>query len=329
MSNSTPPEVASTDAGTEAAGSAGLPSTELARCLNCGAVLSGLYCSSCGQKHEPHIHSIGHFISEATESITHADSRLWRTLAALVRRPGFLTQEFFAGRRSSYMPPVRLYLVLSVVFFLLASTLSHDTEIVRIDDSDISGAAAKPGTAIKPASPAATDTADRYSEKTGKFCTKATYSGPWQAELEPRLRAGCSKVFADKGRTLAQTLLHNLPRALFVLLPLIALFMRLMYWVPKRFYVEHLLLLLHNHAFVFLAFGVELLISQLPWEWPFGILAFVLTFYMPWYFYKSLRVYYGQGRVLTLTKFVVLSFIYLMVALLTLLVTAIISVATL
>ena len=43
---------------------------------------------------------------------------------------------------------------------------------------------------------------------------------------------------------------------MFVFLPLLALVMKLMYWRPKRYYVEHLLFLVHNHAFVFLALAI-------------------------------------------------------------------------
>ncbi len=57
---------------------------------------------------------------EAFESISHADSRLWRTLWYLLGRPGFLTREFFEGKRVRYLPPFRLYLVISVLFFLVA-----------------------------------------------------------------------------------------------------------------------------------------------------------------------------------------------------------------
>src|SRR6186713_1449752 len=74
-------------------------------CANCGAPLTGEYCATCGQRHEPHVHTIAHFASEAFESITHADSRLWRTLGYLLTRPGLLTREFFDGRRASYLPP--------------------------------------------------------------------------------------------------------------------------------------------------------------------------------------------------------------------------------
>src|SRR6516225_4826461 len=92
-----------------------------AQCENCGAVVSGRYCAACGQRVEPPLHSLWHFTKTATEDLTHADSRLWRTLGALLFRPGYLTREFLAGRRARYLPPVRLYLVISVLFFLWAS----------------------------------------------------------------------------------------------------------------------------------------------------------------------------------------------------------------
>ena len=88
-------------------------------CANCHAALDGEYCAACGQRHEPHVHTVAHFASEALESVSHADSRLWRTLWYLLARPGYLTREFFAGRRVRYLPPFRLYLVISVVFFLV------------------------------------------------------------------------------------------------------------------------------------------------------------------------------------------------------------------
>ena len=88
-------------------------------CANCHAALAGEYCGVCGQRHEPHVHTVAHFAGEAFESVSHADSRLWRTLWYLLARPGFLTREFFAGRRVRYLPPFRLYLVISVLFFLV------------------------------------------------------------------------------------------------------------------------------------------------------------------------------------------------------------------
>ena len=94
---------------------AATPASE--RCENCGNEVTQRYCGACGQRLEPPVHSLWHFSRVATEDLTHADSRLWRTLGALLFRPGNLTAEFLAGRRARYLPPLRLYLVVSVAFF--------------------------------------------------------------------------------------------------------------------------------------------------------------------------------------------------------------------
>src|SRR5262249_35655867 len=88
-------------------------------CANCGADVAARFCCPCGQKHEHALHSIWHVTREVTEDLTHAGSRLWSTMLALLFKPGFLTREFIAGRRVRYLPPLRLYLVLSVLFFLV------------------------------------------------------------------------------------------------------------------------------------------------------------------------------------------------------------------
>ena len=115
------------------------PSTEPSGptpCANCGATVVGHYCSNCGQRFEHEIHSVWHFTREATEDLTHADSRLWGTLYALLFKPGFLTREFLDGRRVRYLPPLRLYLVLSVAFFLIISSVHHEVRAVTFHESN-------------------------------------------------------------------------------------------------------------------------------------------------------------------------------------------------
>ncbi|HEX8783696.1 MAG TPA: DUF3667 domain-containing protein, partial [Steroidobacteraceae bacterium] len=114
-----------------------------ARCDNCGAAVSGHFCAACGQRLEAPVQSLLHFTREATEDLTHADSRLWRTIGALLFRPGYLTREFLAGRRARYLPPVRLYLVISVAFFLWASA-THHLRVVLFPEHDPSKATIAP-----------------------------------------------------------------------------------------------------------------------------------------------------------------------------------------
>jgi hypothetical protein len=126
---------------------------------------------------------------------------------------------------------------------------------------------------------------------------------------------------------LRESFLRNVPRSLFLFLPLLAAAMMLMYWRPRRYYVEHLLLFVHNHAFVFLLALLAWLTSTLL---PFvsNWIGFAVTLYIAWYSYRSMRVVYGQGRWLTLSKLVVLSFFYLVSGILMLMITSIYSAFT-
>ncbi|HKD54769.1 MAG TPA: DUF3667 domain-containing protein [Steroidobacteraceae bacterium] len=281
-----------------------------ARCDNCGAPVTEKYCGNCGQRLEPPVHSLWHFMHVALEDMTHADSRLWRTLAALLFKPGFLTREFLAARRARYLPPVRLYLVLSVAFFLYAS-MTHDpvrvlqihehdrgpptASVTQLDNPNDSSLAARPG--------------ESAQQRAERVCNNSAYAGPFREFVVTRMHQVCVRSVVDKGRSMSEAMLHSLPRAMFVFLPLLAAAMMLMYWRPRHYYVEHLLLFVHNHAFVFLllllAGVVSTLLPSLSSWLDLGV-----TLYIAWYVFRSMRVVYGQGRWLTLGKFALLSFFY-------------------
>ena len=278
-----------------------------ARCDNCGAAVSGHYCATCGQRLEAPVQSLWHFVREATEDLTHTDSRLWRTLGALLCRPGYLTREFLAGRRARYLPPVRLYLVISVVFFLWASAV-HQPKVVLFPENSPQKAVLAPideGTfgAVLPG-----ESAEHHAER---ICSgDMNYDGPWRERLQPAAHRACVRLVLDNARSLGEVFMHNVPRALFIFLPLLAGVMMLMYWRPRHYYIEHLLLFVHNHAFLFLLLPLAALLSALLRPLA-GWISAAAALYIAWYAYRSMRVVYGQGRVLTLGKLVLLSFFYL------------------
>ena len=96
---------------------------EPARCLNCGAAVAGRHCAQCGQACDVHVLSMHEVAGDVTHSLLHLDSRVWQTLKLLVLKPGELTREFIAGRHQSYLPPFRLYLAVSILFFALSALL--------------------------------------------------------------------------------------------------------------------------------------------------------------------------------------------------------------
>jgi hypothetical protein len=291
------------------------------KCANCHAPLRGPYCFVCGQRVDTHIHSFWEFLQEAFEGITHADSRVWRTVWPLLFRPGLLTAEYFAGRRSRYLPPFRLYLVVTVVFFLVAAALPHSPALMSVDDN-------LQGVTVTPLGGNAERTKETPEQRATRICSDMTYQGPWQAQIQPRFTTSCHKMLLDHGDSVVEGLLRNLPRALFVLLPLMALVMRVLYL--RRYYVEHLLFFIHTHSFIFLLLLLFLpLASWLSDGWLLDMLTLVVTLYIPWYVYRAMRRYYGQGRWATAGKYLIVMVAYLACASLMLMITTLYTIITL
>lgn len=90
-------------------------------CSNCGTVLRGRICHSCGQDSDSFHRPVWALISEVLDGLIGLDGRLWRTLPALMFRPGYLTRRYLEGVRARYVQPFRLYLFASIAFFLLFS----------------------------------------------------------------------------------------------------------------------------------------------------------------------------------------------------------------
>ncbi|GAB3389994.1 DUF3667 domain-containing protein [Lysobacter fragariae] len=110
-------------------------------CENCGTRLQGHYCHACGQSvHSPTRH-FGHALEEVFESFWHLDGRVFRTLRDLLA-PGRVALNYLAGQRVRYLPPVRLFLILSVLTFFVARLTVHlDNNAIRFEgDSAISQA---------------------------------------------------------------------------------------------------------------------------------------------------------------------------------------------
>ena len=330
--------------------------------MNCGAALAGEYCAACGQRHEAHVHTLGHFLGEAFESITHADSRLWRTLGYLLVKPGRLTREFLDGRRARYLPPFRLYLVISLAFFLIAGKPGFLDDDSQSEDSSerIAGlykaadelqAQAQDNPAMAPVAEQLRASAKREQERVEKLKASGADAATIERETGDKIEiAGCAKFepnvpnasrgyqvihgFCQKmshtsAREFLATIMHNVPRAMFVFLPLLALIMKLLYWRPKRYYVEHLLFLVHNHAFVFLAFSIVALLTSIPVVGPhLGLLDGLIWLYMIWYIFRAMRVYYGQSRLLTTVKYLAIGFSYTVTSVLVLGLTAVYSALT-
>ena len=118
-------------------------------CLNCKAELIGRYCHVCGQENLEPKETVWHLVQHFFNDITHFDGKFFSTVKYLLRKPGFLSREYMAGRRASYLNPVRMYVFTSAIFFLILFSLKGPSDYIhKSEPPNESGEGAKKGTSI-------------------------------------------------------------------------------------------------------------------------------------------------------------------------------------
>lgn len=95
-------------------------------CPNCATPLAGPVCHVCGQVADEFRRPVRGLAGEIIEGLFAVDGRVLRTIPALILWPGRVTRSFLKGQRARYMPPFRLYIIASLIFFLVAPALDRN-----------------------------------------------------------------------------------------------------------------------------------------------------------------------------------------------------------
>lgn len=194
-----------------------------APCPNCGSLQTAAFCAACGQDQRDPIRQLPHWLHAYLGDSFTFDSRLFRSLGPLLLQPGLLTREFIAGRRQSYIPPLRAYLFISLIYFLIAAVMPDYASGIVVDSNE----APRAGIELPTQAGADAGALERWLADRGRLI-----------EANPQL--------------FERQLASQLPTALFLSIPVLAGLLTLLYWRQRRFYVEHLVLCLHNHSAIFL-----------------------------------------------------------------------------
>jgi len=256
-------------------------------CRNCGAAVSGDFCAKCGQETTVKLPTARVFLREATGRYVSLDGRMWRTLAALLFRPGFLTREYFAGRRRRYIRPARLFLVLSLALFAAIRLFQSAPVIVEDDLVVTPGAKAESKSAAKPVVKfdEGETGADLFNIPGFTIHVDRDFNldmrgadAPWTQPLKQRLEHFNKLTRQEKSEQVFLGVVRYGPYVMFVLLPAYALLQMLAYFGrgrrypdrPNR-YAEHLVFAAHLHAFLFLVGVLALSIPVTPLRIALGI----------------------------------------------------------
>lgn len=270
-----------------------------AACLNCGAPLTGSFCAECGQRDIPPYPSTRELVIDAFWELSGWDGRFASTVRALVQRPGMLTREFLEGRRARYLSPLRLYLLASLAYFVIAAAVPNSMRV---------------NATLKPTAGVTSTTSAAQKSRPERVADIASGSLTSQKTLPPAELAAALKD-VEKAPELIRPMLRKsvadptgfkrgifetMPRMLFALLPLFAAIVALFY--RGRKYPEHLYFAIHFHAFIFLALSVGALAKLTHIPALATTVGTVAKLWIPVYATLAFRRVYGGSLIGTLAK---------------------------
>jgi hypothetical protein len=255
--------------------------TTVTDCLNCGVPLQGSYCAACGQKATSPRPTVHEFLHELTHEFLHVDAKIVQSVKLLFTRPGFLSREYFEGRRVRYVSPLRLYLIFSVAYFA-AAALTAKPPIVTAADQ-------KATSALR----------IQNREEFGRVRVSGNFGALSPEEVAERV----------------QDAQHDwMPRIMFVLVPIAAVLVMAVTRRAGRTYIQHLYFALHTHAAMFALLAITALAGAVPLPtmlraaFALVSLAFIVT-----YLLIAFRRTYGGGWMLAVARTAFVSFTYMIV----------------
>jgi len=350
--------------------------------------MHGPYCYACGQPEKGMIRQLASVMHDVLDTVFNIDSRVFRSLLPLYFRPGYLTLEYFAGRRVRYVTPFRLFFFLCIVaFFAIQIALNLGDErfvwnhlgdngdidtaqtvadIEKRSEKELAGI--DKAIAVPEMPPATVDSLKKTRAKIQqrvddrlaylKAREEAKAKGekpppdpnvkpdegtieldgkPWDpaanpvkiswlpefANAELTDMAGRAKeniVAAKKDpRRLIEAVFSRLPWTLGLLMPVFAVLLKIVYIFKRRLYMEHLMVALHSHAFIFMSLLLLAILAMLKkWalasapglEWLISLLRDAVWIWLPIYLFLMQKRVYRQGWFMTTLKYSIVGVCY-------------------
>ena len=284
-------------------------------CPNCSSYLrsTDTYCPSCGQKRmEKEDFSFRHLMQESFLDYFHIDSTFAKSILPLITKPGYLTVEYLKGKRASYVQPFKMFLVVSLVYFLLGSfEMPH---LLQPSKEKINRAA--PASApndlkltVK-GNDALLEPTDSLRLKVRKYGLNVyvRYKYPTASAFSRYLIKKALKITLSEG-SFYETMRHTSSRLIFLLIPVAALLFKLIYIKRKRLYYEHLIFSLHFHTVVFLLFIVFQLAAIL-YQVPMIFQLVLILLYL----FLAMKKVYSQSGIRTFRNLIFFFLLYILIA---------------
>ena len=305
------------------------------QCLNCGQALDGEnFCPNCGQLNNIAKPTFGQLISDALANLFAWDSKFYLSIWPLMTKPGKLSLDIVNGKKSSYLPPIRLFVLMVVISLVLNSIsnrvsrswddISHlrtsektmsetieknDDDSTQVDNSDINTSITfkegESGTKLKTMYEFAKNNPD---VKVADALVKMGIQDNFWNHFE---YTNVLKFTLMKPSEYRSFLESNLLIILLLFIPVLALLLKILYFYKSDyFYVDHFVFSLHLQTalFVFISLNTitEFFVDDI------GLVLIFLGF--PVYLFLSLRNFYKQRWYFTLANFMVINITFMIVS---------------
>lgn len=284
----------------------------LDHCLNCGTPTGENinFCPQCGQENVNKRQPFWSILVDAITGFFSIDSKTFRSIFPLLFKPGFLTNEFVAGRLVNYVHPARMFITITIIYFLVFSMFNRKTETFKVsfpEDRVVNG-----------------DTNNinlnfgdlnidyfRVMELMKAGVTDVnTMADSIQLEKTFWNKLMLRQVMKSKAMSREAFLSYyksRLPWIMFAIMPVFAIIMKLIYIRRKRLFIDHLVFAYHYHSFVFLLMLIGLLLLKI---WP-GIPQWPFALWILWYLLRSMIKVYDDSFFKAFLRFFLISILYI------------------
>ncbi len=309
------------------------------QCHNCHAALAGLHCHACGQK-SGHLHKpIWELTHDFLHSVLHWDGRVWLTLRAMILTPAKHANDWINGRQMRYVPPIRLFVFISlvlialltfsdVVLWQLKKKVPTANEIVTAYDSQeknikcLLDSVAPNAPADQPGCSATSFSSDYR----GQFLSLQTKDTGLKEDLidtsdiEIRGSANADKArgvlahlndMMKKPKEFNSAVSSSFSKYLLLAVPIHALMLKMFYIRRKRFLMEHVIFSLQSHTVLFLLLLVCVLLAWISRGLISGDTLIIGMFLLyAGHLFVAMKRFYGQGIMRTSLKYLMVGGCY-------------------
>jgi Protein of unknown function (DUF3667) len=307
-------------------------------CLNCETPLNietDNFCPNCGQVNNTKKETAFGLVKELVEEFLHLDSKVFMSVVPLLFKPGIITVDYIQGKRARYFHPVRMFLIITVLLFIIGGMASKKED--RLEKQQKLAAASDSSSFVANSQLSEKDSTyvfdtekwsvDREEVDTDSIDHTNFYWGFGDVKIpkdtlqkyldlgvtDPSVLMDTFKIEKSFFNTLffnqaVKSQLagkdkvfdyykHKFPWLLFSLMPVFAFVLYLFYIRRKIFFVDHLIHAFHLHTATFVIIIFQNLITLLS---PIHTNLFYL--YIPIYYFISLKRVYKQSTSKTILK---------------------------